>query len=292
MADTATRTPSFPEVGIAILHGLYAHRLLSTPQIHELYAPDLTRRWPLAVLARLEAAGYVRRIRVAARRSRRPSNAWYLTPPGYTLVEEGGGADARPYRMTPERAAGPLQSHTLLANDIGTLFVRAARRFGDYFGPADWRLETAWRLGPRPRAEVLVSDLVIHYTLYDGPDGTYLPRFVEVDRATTSVRTLVTKVEAYARLAAYRPAWASHYPIFPGLLIVMDAPDPSALVRRTVALDHDMSISTALRSSGDLTVSVTTLEQLRNHGPHAPIFWRQDCGDYLVDLRGSPLARR
>lgn len=274
---------TLPAIAHDMLRGLYAHRLLSTDQLHDLYGGRRSRRWTLVTLANLRAGKYIGRCRVAGSRQ----FAWFLQPNGVAITE-GPGVERRSYRMTPERAAGPLQAHTLVVNEVGRLFARAAAARGDQCGPGDWRNETAFRLGPGRGAETLVVDAVLDYTLYSGSEGTYLCRFVEVDRATTSVRTLVAKLEAYAALWAYAPSWRG-YPKFPTVMVVMAGAAPAVLERRLDALEAMLRLSSPVAGCPDLQVSVATLDALRRHGPFGPVFWRPGRAG-PVDLLGTALA--
>lgn len=280
MATLTRSRVHISELGHDVLRGLYAHRLLTTHQLHQLYAPDRTLRWTLMATTRLEADGFVGRVRVARTRM----HAWYLTPAGVSITE-GAGVEVRAYRMSHDRAAGPLQAHTLAVNEIGLAFVRAARDRGDDCGPADWRNETAHRLGPGARAEVLVSDAMLDYTAYGGAEtGERVTRFVEIDRATTSVRVLAAKTEAYTRLWAYRPAWRAHAR-FPGLLIVMDGLSGPALERRLDALEATLRLSAAVARCDELDLYVVTLARLRRDAL-APVCWQPGL-DYPVDVLGQ-----
>lgn len=268
------RTFHISALGHDVLQGLYAHRILATHQVRGLYAPAKSQRWSLATLAELERMALVERVGVAGERGL----AWYLSGEGHEVAAAGG--ERRPYKMTPARAAGPQQAHTLAANEVGLVFVQAARDYGDECGPASWRNETAHRLGGA-RGETVIADALLEYALHDDSGAHYLHRFVEIDRATTSVLTLARKLEAYVRL--YRHGVP--YPSFPGLLVVMCSKDEAVLDRRIVALDHLVMSSSMVATSG-LSVSVTTLDRLRRHGPHEEV-WAQPGRAELVDLRGA-----
>jgi hypothetical protein len=136
----------------------------------------------------------------------------------------------------------------------------------------------------------VISDAVLDYTVIEEGASAFLCRFVEIDRATTPVRTLVRKLESYARLYAYRPAWRA-YPVFPPVVIVMAGPPEVVLQRRIDALEAMLPLSAPLANARDVVVTATTLEQLRTHGPHAPVFWRHGT-DHLVDVRGRAAVRR
>lgn len=278
--------PHLPLISHDILRGLYAHRLMTTTQVHRLYAPLTSLRWTRSTLADLEDQGLVAWVRVAGGRER----AWYLLRDGVS-VTEGAGVEVRGYRMDARRAAGPLQAHTLATNEVGLVFVEAARRYGDDCWSEGWRNETAHRAGAGGTGEVIISDAVLDYTVIEKNLGsTFLCRFIEIDRATTPVRTLVRKLEAYARLYAHRPSWRA-YPMFPPVVVVMAGPPEVVLQRRIDALDAMLPLSAPLANAPDVQITATTLEQLRTHGPHAPVFWRPGF-DHLVDIRGRAEVRR
>lgn len=272
---------TIPELGHDILRGLYAHRLLSTSQITDLYGWDRTPRWSKQVLADLLAGGLVARARIAARRSR--EWAWYLTPAGFDITE-GPGVEVRPYRITAQLAAGPQQAHTLATNEVGAAFVRAARLHGDDCSTEAWRNETAHKIGAGGRGDVVIADAVLDYTVV-ATGSTFLCRFVELDRATMKLQRLVAKLESYARLLAHPPAWRS-YPVFPPIMVITAGLPEAALQRRLDALAGVLPLSAPIANAGAaLAITATTLEQLRTHGPFAPIFWRQGTA-HLVDFRG------
>lgn len=271
-------------LGNDILRGLYAHRLLTTAQLHELYAPAMTLRWALESLSRLREAGQIGRVRVAGGRM----HAWFLTPKG-VAVTDNPGVEQRPYRITPALAAGPLQAHTLALNDVGLCFVRAARTTGDDCSPG-WRNETVHHLGPGKKAEVLICDATLEYTVAGDDASAYLRRFVELDRLTYTADRLVGRLEAYARLANYAPGWRL-YPQFPGVLLVMDNRHvkPAQYERRMDALEQLIPLSGTLARCEHFRLLATTLEKLTAVGPHAPIWWRPGS-TVLVDVRGREVS--
>jgi hypothetical protein len=223
--------------------------------------------------------GLLARVGVSGERE----HAWYLTADGAGVAAAGG--ERRPYRMTPQQAAGPLQAHTLATNEVGLVFVRAARMYGDECGPASWRNETAHQLGGA-RGEAVIADAVLEYTVWDDDADdprTYLCRFIEVDRSTTPVRTLAHKLESYARLRLH----TFPYPVFPEVAVVMCGRDERALERRAADLCA-LVLSSATLGRSDVVIAITSLARLSGEGPHEAI-WRRPGYDHLVDLRGAVL---
>ena len=297
----ATRAaPPMPALGSEILTSLYLHRLLSTSQLHAIHAPELTRRRVQMVLAELAGAGYLDRVGVAAS----AESAWFLSPMGAEAVE-GTGVTIRPYRLSPERARGPLQAHTMATNAVGIAFLEAARARGEDFDASGWRHETVHPLSDARKPELLIADAVLDYTVHEDAGGEVLVcRFVELDRASMSVRELAAKLSNYARLYRFHPAakggtadpprgWRDHYPRFPKVMVVMAGKPAPVLARRVRSLlelaCRDPQVLGCLEELG---ISVTTLEELEHQGPFAPIFWRVADPGAPVDVLGRRPTRR
>jgi hypothetical protein len=289
---TAAPTRSFHRLGREILELLYQHRVLSTPQLHVLLTLPEKRpgrpvylRWQLG---ELHQAGLVDRIRAhgPGGRGRVQSQPflWFLTEAGAASVEEAGELPSRPYRVSPESVAGARQAHTLGVNEVGVAFVEWARRLGHECGPLDWTPE--------------VANAILNYVHMErGGRRTMLSFFVEFDRATMTSARLAAKLQAYGRLYEYvpqsadrtrrtpnatRPAWMYNYPVFPRVLVILDAAPPKAgepdrRPQRLAARTEDLYTRAAAdvrlsRLKGDIHIGVTTLQQLQEHGPFAPIF--------------------
>ncbi|MFD8732328.1 replication-relaxation family protein [Streptomyces sp. NPDC059611] len=318
--SAAPPTRSFHALGGDVLELLYQHRVLSTQQLHVLLTLPEKRperpvylRWQLGELLK---AGLVDRIRAKGPggRGRVQSQPflWFLTEAGAASVEEAGELPSRPYRVSPESVAGARQAHTLGVNEVGVAFVEWARRLGHECGALDWTPEVANRIRDGQRRfedDHVISDAVLNYVHMErGGRRTMLSFFVEFDRATMTSARLAAKLEAYGRLYEYvpqsgdrtrrtpnatRPAWMYNYPVFPRVLVILDAAPPKAgeadrrpqrLAARTEDLytraGADIRLS---RHKGDISIGVTTLRQLQEHGPFAPIF--------TPLLRGTPSAR-
>ncbi|KOT46836.1 hypothetical protein ADK41_01330 [Streptomyces caelestis] len=316
----AALTRSFHAISGEVLELLYQHRVLSTQQLHVLLTPPEKRPARPVYLRRqlgeLHKAGLVERIRAKGPggRGRLQSQPflWFLTEAGAESVEEAGELPPRPYRVTPESVAGARQAHTLGVNEVGIAFVEWARRLGHECGPLDWTPEVANRIRDGQRRfedDHVISDAVLNYVHVErGGRRTMLSFFVEFDRATMTSARLAAKLEAYGRLYEYvpqsadrarrtsnatRPAWMYNYPVFPRVLVVLDAAPPKAgepdrraqrLAARTEDLYARAGADVRLsRLKGDINIGVTTLQQLQEHGPLAPIF--------TPLLRGTPSAR-
>jgi Replication-relaxation len=288
---TAASPGPLPAVAVAVLQSLYQHRLLSTGQVRAIHAPDATRRHAQALLAGLERRGLVRHAR-----GRHGLKLWHLTQRGADATEASGELDAPRRLLTPERAAGPLQAHTLAVNQVGIAFMRAARQRRDEFGPLSWRHEVAHVAGPargRRGVELVIADALLTYLLTDG-DGLSLEyRFLELDRATLPLDRLAAKLARYARLeqhvpkGAREPGWRSHYPAFPGLLVVLADRARQLLERRRDAALALCQADPEL-ARAELSVSICLLDDLSERGPFAPIFARASDLEPAVDWLGEP----
>ncbi|MFJ3817748.1 replication-relaxation family protein [Streptomyces sp. NPDC090056] len=270
---------------------LYQHRLVSTRQLHRLVTPHHTRTEYLRrQLHTLRQAGFAEA--VGRRSTGQTELLWWLTEKGAHAVESVGLLQARAYRMSPEAALGPLQEHTLAVIEAGVAFVEHARRLGHECGPLDWSPEIAhyYRDEARPGEELcLVPDAVLNYVHTEGKQRTLLTFFVEVDRTQMTIARLAQKLHAYAgyheyapqpqtakgsrgpRRQAALPAWRYRYPTFPRLLLVFTGASEERLARRIADL-RSLAASDPSLTSTPLRAAVTTLDQLRRHGPFEQIF--------------------
>ncbi|MER6610788.1 replication-relaxation family protein [Streptomyces sp. NPDC000927] len=270
---------------------IYQHRLVSTTQLHQLITPHHTRAEYLRrQLHTLRKAGLAETV---GRRSLGQTELlWWLTEKGATAVESVGLLPQRPYRMSPEAAQGPLQEHTLATVETGLAFVDWSRRLGHECGPLDWSPETAhyYRDDARPGEDLsLVPDAVLNYVHTEAKQRTLLTFFIEVDRTQMTIARLAQKLHAYSayhefvpqqpsgrgarpsRRTTSTPAWRYRYPAFPRLLLVLTGASEERLARRIADLRSLAASDPALSTTG-LRAGVTTLNQLRNHGPFEPIF--------------------
>ncbi|GAA3808529.1 replication-relaxation family protein [Streptomyces chiangmaiensis] len=290
-----TRTPlGATDVGQQALNVLYQHRLISTQQLHQMLTPHHTRAEYLRrQLHMLRERGLVER--VGRRAHGQTDLLWWLTEPGSAAVEATGLLPQRPYRMSPEAAAGPLQEHTLATVETGLAFVTHARTLGHECGPLDWAPEIAhsYRDEQRPGEDLrLIPDAVLNYIHISGPQRTLLTFMLEVDRTQMTIARLAQKLHAYAayqryvpqpspgrgprptRRTATSPAWRSRYPAqtFPRILLVLTGASPERLERRIADLRGLCAADPVLTAPAALRVGVTTLDRLRDLGPFSRIF--------------------
>lgn len=293
-----------------VLLCLYQHRLLTTRQIHRLLLDAAGNyREMQRQLTALHAAGYADRVRTPGRAGQ---FAWFATDLGAEAAESSGQVPVRPYRITPQLAAGPLQQHLLQVNTVGVAFVEHARRLGDGYecGPLDFLPEVAHRLSDQPGGSAVIADAVVRCVVPRGSSRVLSRAFVELDRGTMSVERLAAKVTAYARYQAYRPgagasgrtvadsrpAWQYLYPAFPKLMIVLARPQGRGVSLATRLQDLGMLVAHAAQTGrlpAELSVSACTLDDVVGAGPYAPIHTDLTSGEAGVPLfatrrRGAP----
>ncbi|MER5988033.1 replication-relaxation family protein [Streptomyces sp. NPDC001787] len=305
------RTRSFHAIAKTALDLLYQHRIMTTGQLHRLLTPAARGSSYLRrQLADLEESGLVQRLRAQGQAGgghhfNRPY-VWFLTESGADAVEQATEVFSRRYRVTPESAASTRQAHTLAVNEVGIAFVAHAHRLGHDCTPLSWTPEVAHRIRDGQRRfedDHVISDAVLHYVHVHRQARTMLNLFIELDRATMTTAELAKKVSAYGRLyefvpqhpdrakrsaASTRSAWQHTYPAFPRLLIILDGVPGPTLAKRLADRTEDLYTLTRVdprlaRIARQLSVGVTTLQQLRERGPFAQIF--------TPLLRGTPEER-
>ncbi|UTI63924.1 replication-relaxation family protein [Paraconexibacter antarcticus] len=278
-----------------VLACLHQHRLLTTRQLHTMTNSGPRLRGTQQLLADLAGRGLISSVAVGGGRRGREL-VFHLTPLGAGVVHVAPTpAEPRRKPVTPEMAAGPLQRHTLAVNQTGIAFMQAARQRGDECGPLAWRHEVAHRISPN-RTDVVIADAVLrHQPVATAPGkGVAMDyRFIELDRATTAVDQLASKLGRYAELATYtpagaaRPGWARDYLALPELLVVFSGASPARLTLRAA---HVVSLCRQRRGLGldpAILVSLCELTDLTARGPYAPIFTRLHQPQIRCDWLGA-----
>ncbi|MQY07262.1 hypothetical protein ACRB68_53620 [Actinomadura sp. RB68] len=276
---------------------LYRCRLATADHLQALITPHAaSSRYIRAELGKLERAGLVGAVR---RRGAHRQRVWFLTRSGATAAEASPDIQPRPYRMTAPLAAGPLQAHALAVTDLLT-----ALHVGGWAALEDCAVEVAHGPAGSPGTAtgsaraMVITDAVIRLQPDAVAAGLPPVLFVELDRGTTSVHTLATKLAAYDAYRQHRPAtraaagappsWRTRYSPgdrrtpFPLVLVVIDTPGPVAL-RRVEAVRRVLATQRPVEGldEGELAVAVTTLGLLQRDGlavqqmlplnPHAPV---------------------
>lgn len=313
---------SLPAHAVEALQGLAQHRVLSTPQLHELHMPGTAPRWAQDVTHELATLGLAQAVPMRGTRI----GVHFLTQAGHATVAEGRLADDRkPKVVTPAGAAGGLQAHTLDVNTVGVAFCKAARERGDEMGPFGWRHEVAHVIGAgggrgAKGGDIVTSDALLDYTLERGDRGfRMLTRFIEVDRSTYPTMVLVEKLRKYAQLHQYvgdgemEPGWRRQYPAaFPHILVVFTGKPRRELERRmdrvlgACTVDPQIQVATGPSDHRTGFVIACTLLQdliaLRRRTPKGPlvyefpdgggpfgsVFMRHDMPGGYVNWLGQP----
>jgi hypothetical protein len=266
-----------PEATVEIISSLGEHRILSTAQVRAIHYPDRSPRRTQQALAYLERAGLV--AHVDTRRT--PRRVWFLTDAGADAVITAGETRERPKVLTPKQAAGPLTAHTLGVNEVGISFLQAARERGDEFLPLSWRHEVAHPLNRgRGRARrSLIADAVFTYVRPEDRQIAIYQRFVEVDRATLSAERLVAELARYGQLYRARekqggePLWSYYYQSFPAVICALTGGSRAALGRRLDVALWLLGKHPALDRAYDVSIYFCFLDDLKDRGPFAPIFY-------------------
>jgi hypothetical protein len=285
-----------PEATVEIISSLGEHRILSTAQVRAIHYPDRSPRRTQQALAYLERAGLV--AYVDTRRT--PRRVWFLTDAGADAVITAGEIRERPKVLTPKQAAGPLTAHTLGVNEVGISFLRAARERGDEYGPLAWRHEVAHPLNRgRGRARrSLIADAVFTYVRPEDRQIAIYQRFVEVDRATLSAERLVAELARYGQLYRARekqngePLWSYYYQSFPAVICALTGGSREALGRRLDVALWLLAKHPALDRAYDVSIYFCFLDDLKDRGPFAPIFYKVGEPDQAVDWTGEGEERR
>ena len=296
-------TTRLSELQNDLLETVYWHRLMSTLQLHELHSPEVSVRTTQRTLAALRARGYLERV---FSHSPGPEGLWFVTERGARAVEAGGITRmGRRIVLSPEIAAGRLQAHTLAVNDVGLCFVRAARTHGHECGPLAWRHEVAHPTAERAQGgALLVADALLSYEIHrPGTSHVLIQRFIELDRATMPAASMAAKLRGYVSFAQSRarpaggrtidtpqPWWRHFYAALPHVLVVVTGRPLRLLWNRIEAVSalHRADRADRVRAAApQLQVLLTTLQELTERGPLAPIFWRADDLEAPVDFLGQ-----
>lgn len=285
-----TSLPLQPTAGETVPHRALAllaqHRLVTSPQLRQMLAPDKTRQWTWKVLSELRDDELITSTRLPGSTRLK---AWFLTARGVRVT--AGWPELRGNTaQAPESAmdASLRAAHTLASVRTHLAFLADARVRGDEYGPLDWVPEVSHRLPDTGGEDRLIADAVMHYTA-SSPRRLQYRAFVEVDRATMSSERLARKLISYARFHDYVPqqpgrrgtvadqaamlAWHRFYPRFPRLLFVLTNASPVTLEHRI----EDLRAMTAghqlvARLAKNVPLGAAVLEDLEEHGASAPVW--------------------
>jgi len=244
----------------AILQSIGWHRYLDSEQIRVMHLPGTKAGSGAAVskpLSRLEHRGLI----TGRKLVRSGKKVWSCTLLG---LRELDGDGRLPF--SPSSKGLRLARHTWAVNEVGISLLRSARQRGDDFGVHGWDHEIPLR---RNR---VIADALIRYTVML-PDGrpAFATALLEVDRATYSPGRLGEKLRQYADVRDDPRLWAHRFPQgWPFLLFVVDAADEDT---DRASRDRLERITAYSRRNGvALPYRITTLGQIRDVGPFAPIW--------------------
>lgn len=279
---------------------LAQHRLVTTPQLHQMLAPDMARQVTGRVLNALredKLASYTTLGGTSLLR------AWYLTVRGARMVSGWPELRGRTVQAPASGAEASMRAaHTLTVLRAHLAFLADARRRDDEYGPLDWMPEIAHQLPDTGGEDKLIADAVLHYTAAATRASRRVQyrAFVEVDRATMSSERLSRKLISYARFHAYTPAsplgrrgtvaeqhamlaWERYYPVFPRVLFIVTGTGASGLQLRINDLramaEHNPH---AARLAARVKLGAAVLEDLEEQGP---------SGEVWTPLTGSAQRR-
>lgn len=265
-----------PQPTVEILASIGEHRVLTTAQVRAIHLADRSVRRAEQVMASLGSAGLVSYVQSPGGLPRR---LWFLTEAGSRTAKGSGALSVAPRVLEPEQAAGQLRAHTMAVNDAAISFLKAARSRGDEFGSLSWQHEVVHSLnrGRGRRRRVLRADAVFTYLRSAGDEVFVEQRFLEADRATLSVDRLASELSAYAELFRAtderdEPIWRHRYPVFPLVLCVLSGGTRAALERRRNTAIALLRSDPDVTRTPEVTFLICLAEDLRDHGPFAPIF--------------------
>ncbi|MFE8975846.1 replication-relaxation family protein [Streptomyces cyaneofuscatus] len=265
---------------------LAQHRLVTTPQMHQMLTPGGARSRTAKILNQLYKDDLIA-FTLAPGSAR--LKAWFLTRRGVRVT--AGWPELRGHTvLAPESGmdASLRSAHTLASVRTHLAFLTDARARGDEYGPLDWVPEVAHRLPDTGGEDKLIADAVMHYTV-SSPRRLQYRAFVEVDRATMSSERLARKLISYARFHDYVPqqpgrrgtvadqaamlAWHRFYPRFPRVLFVLTNASPITLEHRI----EDLRAMTAghhlvARLANKVPLGAAVLEDLEERGASAPVW--------------------
>jgi hypothetical protein len=226
-----------PELGQrewAILDSLQAHPFLTTTHLQTLHffdhaTPETATRIARRVLRRLSEQRVIEALdrRVGGIRAGSASFVWRIGPVGDRLLQQAAGEGIRRRRKEP---SSYYLAHRLAIADAHLALITAARQ--GRFELASVETEPrCWRsyLGPHGGQDTLKPDLFVATAV-----GEYEDRwFIEVDRGTESIPTLIRKCAQYE---TYRRTGSEQQRegIFP--LVVWQLPNQARIEKLRAAL--------------------------------------------------------
>ncbi len=240
----------------ALLVAVADHGLLTAGQVERLLftdrhaSPVATRRRCQAVLRRLVQDEFLVRLdrRLGGHRAGSAGFTYRLSTKGRRAI----GGDGRGGRLEP---SDRQRLHLLACSEV-SVGINEAERLGRTRSASVTHEPVTWRrfVGQHGGLEVLKPDLLVELTTLDGWE---LRWFIEVDRNTEHLPTVLRKCSQYQR---YWQSGAEDHPVFPRVLWSV----PDAQRRRSI----ESAVARTAGLSGDLfrvvTGEATTEALIRN----------------------------
>ncbi|HET8954361.1 MAG TPA: hypothetical protein VFN18_01750 [Solirubrobacterales bacterium] len=125
----------------------------------------------------------------------------------------------------------------------------------------------------------MIADAVFTYVRPEDRQIAIYQRFVEVDRATLSAERLVAELARYGQLYRAREKgsgnllWSYYYYSFPAVICALTGGSREALRRRLDVALWLLGNHPALDRAYDVSIYFCFLDDLKDRGPFAPIFY-------------------
>lgn len=208
--------------------------------------------------------------------------SWFLTPVGFDAV----GA-ANPLKMTRAIALGPMTAHLGVVNNFG---ICATETLGAD-AEVSWAHEEPLPLGS---GRYLRPDAVLSVLTQQGGELVGGEWFIEADRGTESIGTLVDKIANYLTYYTYRPNipgertvpelhWRTRFRSWPQLLFVFDCPRAHNRIERLAAwAGSDPRMQTHWNKLAVAAIAAENLHKLS----HPDALTRIPAGDQVPWING------
>lgn len=224
----------------AVLMAVDTHGLLTSGQLERLLfndrhaSPVATRRRCQAVLRRLSDLGLLERLH-RRQGGHRAGSAGFT----YRLSTQGRRATGHEGRGARQQPSEHQTLHLLACAEV-SVQIREAERLGQIGSLTVTHEPETWRrfVGPHGSIEVIKPDLLAELVTSNGWE---LRWFIEVDRATEHLPTVIRKCSQYQR---YWHTGAEPHPVFPRVL--WSVPDQGRADAITKAIARTPSLAADL----------------------------------------------
>lgn len=234
-----TTTPTRRAFQTEALAALGRHGVLTSSQIRSIGTQRLgesrSKGRCRQVLIDAEADGLVRGFH-----GNRREKSWHLTEAGFDAI---AGLVSNPMPMNARKAAGPLRAHLNVVNSFGASLTEAFGMNAD----VSWSHEEPLAIGG---GRYLRPDALLTLMVQEDRSLVGGEWFIEADRGTEAINTLVEKLVAYRTYQQYRPSlpgqrdkgelqWKGRFRAWPPVLFVFDCPRAEHRLNRFAAWARD-----------------------------------------------------